>query len=167
MVVLLNRVGFDLLLCIMWIIQFPIAHSVIHMGKLNCSHMLIMRLLKNFRCIWFLLPTCLILGYTCEHTVTWILFKEKICAALHLLTLQSTPKEKGAIPSEKKVLSLAFEVFSAYFLSLVCTYIITFEAPLPACLGHVYEMVAVIRGQPCAHAITDIKVAWQSPVRAD
>ena len=43
----------------------------------------------------------------------------------------------------------------------------SFEAPLPACLGHVCKMVAVIRGHPCAHANTDKKVAWQSPVRAD
>jgi len=28
-------------------------------------------------------------------------------------------------------------------------------------------MVAVIRGQPCAHANTDKNVAWQLPVRAD
>jgi len=44
-------------------------------------------------------------------------------------------------------------VFSAYLLPLVL-HKIAFEAPLSACLGHVYEMVAVIRGQPCAHANT-------------
>jgi len=52
------------------------------MGKLNSSHRLIMRMLKTL--------------------VTSILFKEEICAALHLLTLQNTSKEKGAIPSKKK-----------------------------------------------------------------
>jgi hypothetical protein len=36
---------------------------------------------------------------TCEQTVTLILFKHNICAALRLLTLQNTPKEKGAVLS--------------------------------------------------------------------
>jgi hypothetical protein len=62
-------------------------------------------------------------------------------------------KEKGAIPSEKNNLSLTL-VFSAYFLPFVF-HKICFEAPLSACLGHVYEMVAVIRAQPCAHTNTD------------